>query len=878
MLIAGSYQTAKSCAWYDPDYEYFNLFTQTLIKNKSLTPFLLSYSTPYYGDQTSAGTDENVRLWQQYFNHTLTAEQTAELVYKTSLQDLNLLKKGNPEQPLLQTLGIGFYAKYKEGLDYLIEAKYVAPYMLISGASTDDFYGEETKTLTAADLNYPKTMAALQSLYQAAQDPTIKLRYAFQMVRFQHYNRKYQEAILDFKKYVAPLGIKNEVYYMALQQMAGAQRGLDQVNEANWNFFQVFLHSKDLKIPSYTSMRLSSEYNFQDLINRSQNNNEKAMAYFILGYQDYSNPLPMMEKIYVLQPQSELLKVLAARAINELERSYLPISYYGTDQNTITDISTNSKTDTTTSENSALSFWQKIVNFFKRLFGKEEKKETKTTETQYNVSNRIPFLDPSSNLSGNQTSQEIQLQALENFVAKLSKEKDDFWKLAAAYLKFLNKKYDESNTILSGIKSQDPEYQAEIKKMKILNEIVGQTEITEDFEKHLIADYKTIFLPEKKKTENPEDQEVYGIDLPTTEGFLRDILANRYFLQNEKAKSFLMNNDLTDFRINPDENLAKALDAFYQKDAKNDFEKEVLLPRMQSVGDIPSYFNVLYGDFAMKKADFDKALDYYTQATHFSGYPLPNERYDYSTGEDVPLNNTADLYNGFKNISNLVFGHNKWESFGSAPQDTMIPESFLHQFNFIPSNMDKAQLVSILLKLKKIAEGSDEKAGQANQLIGNVLYNTSALGYFRELFVADINNGDGGKYNFGYEPSTYQYYYKNYSYTSAGPSENFDYCLKYYQQALQKIENKEQKARILFQMASAEQGKFYQYQATHPFNFDYNDPNYEAKEKKYNTEMEKIQKEKYKTYFSQLKDQYAQTQTAQNLRGSCSYFNYFMKH
>jgi hypothetical protein len=34
---------------------------------------------------------------------------------------------------------------------------------------------------------------------------------------------------------------------MALDQLAGAQRGLDLKSDANWNFFQVFMNSKAVK-------------------------------------------------------------------------------------------------------------------------------------------------------------------------------------------------------------------------------------------------------------------------------------------------------------------------------------------------------------------------------------------------------------------------------------------------------------------------------------------------------------------------------------------------------------------------------------------------------------------------------------------------------
>ncbi|MDP1045506.1 hypothetical protein Q6332_31205, partial [Klebsiella pneumoniae] len=73
-----------------------------------------------------------------------------------------------------------------------------------------------------------------------------------------------------------------------------------------------------------------------------------------------------------------------------------------------------------------------------------------------------------------------------------------------------------------------------------------------------------------------------------------------------------------------------------------------------------------------------------------------------------------------------------------------------------------------LIQLKKIGSGTGEKAAKANQLIGNLLYNTSILGYYRQLFVMDIDNSNGGKYDFWNtdRKNPYQYYYKNFLDTS----------------------------------------------------------------------------------------------------------------
>lgn len=125
------------------------------------------------------------------------------------------------------------------------------------------------------------------------------------------------------------------------------------------------MNSKSLKRDAFVSMKLSDSASFNNILKRAGNDKEKTMAYFLLGYQDFNDPLPMMKKIYDMDPESEMLKVLGARAINELERNYLPVYYY---QNPETQDTTGKTTeqpkvnDKENSEKQELSLWQRIVH------------------------------------------------------------------------------------------------------------------------------------------------------------------------------------------------------------------------------------------------------------------------------------------------------------------------------------------------------------------------------------------------------------------------------------------------------------------------------------------------------------------------------------
>lgn len=887
------YINIQACAWSDPDSDYFNLFTQSIIKDKSYLPFLHNYSSRFYTDyKPSQIPDENIESWRKFFGNQMSYSETDYLVNKISLNDLNELKKGSPNNPLLNKLGNSFYTKYREAIDYLIEAKYLEPYMRINYVEDANsfYYRENENTKNAQQLDYRKTTSALISLYNATKNPKIKQRYGYQLVRLNHYTRNYDDALQAFKTYVLPNKLKGTVYYMALDQLAGAQRGLEMGNEANWNFFQVFINSKSRKESAFVSMKLSDSASFSNVLKRAANNEEKNMAYFLLGYEDFTNPIPMMEKMYEIDPDSEILKVMAARSINELERNYLPTYYYASkDSNINSDKKEHTgETEKKEIEKKELSFWQKIVLFFKNLFGgkksdKTNEKSEQSNDELFENPDRIPtYIKNNAYYYSQNENEKDFLNDLEKFTSKTKeKSKDEYWQIADAYLKFLKKDYKESSEILSEIKTNNPEYLEEIKRMKVLNDIVSQPKIDSEYEDHLMKNYAEYFIekpPVKKDSTEINEYNYYG-EAPSTADFLKDVLANRYFLQGEEGKSFLMNNKLSDLQYNPNSDLVKSVEEFYRKPDKTKFEQQIIAKNLDDVGNIDAFFATIYGDRAMKLADFTKAKSYYQKALNFSGIPRNNyEKYNSETEKYEKFVYNGENYDGYNNIPNLVFGHNVWESFQSPETKSMKPEDY-SAFPFIKPKMNKLELADAMIQLQKIGTGKDAKAAKANQLIGNVLYNTSILGYYRELFVMDVDNSNGGKYDFWTTSteSPYQYYYKNFSSETFIEPDNFDLSINYYQKALNISTNREEKARILFQMASAEQGKFYQYEAKHQANIDYADPKWSEKTDAQEKEMALLKNQKYRNYLTQLKNQYSDTETAKELLGSCTYFIYFMK-
>ena len=156
----------------------------------------------------------------------------------------------------------------------------------------------------------------------------------------------------------------------------------------------------------------------------------------------------------------------------------------------------------------------------------------------------------------------------------------------------MKKDYKASTEILEDIKTNNPEYLEEIKRMKVLNDIVSQPKITAEYEDHLMKDYSEYFVEkEVKKDSTQSDYDSYYGPVPSTASFLKDVLANRYFLQGEDGKSFLTSNKLSDLQYNPNSSLVKSVEDFYRKPNKSQFEQQIIAKNINDVGNIDAFFS-----------------------------------------------------------------------------------------------------------------------------------------------------------------------------------------------------------------------------------------------------------------------------------------------
>ena len=250
LLLGGVAQPSLGCVGdYAPDAEYCNVFSQELIKDPRYAPFLLSYDHPFYESANPRwkARNANIEQWQKYLG--LNYDQAHYLVMKATRADIQALTKGSQTtDPKLAFFTPDFVQRHKQALLYLAYAKYLEPYMhIIRQTESWNYYSEYSDLKEVSELDEQKVTNVLIRSWNAETDKELKLRYGYQLVRFAHYNRKYNDAVTLFDKYVKTLDYKPEVYYYALSQKAGALYGLGRTQEAISDFIKVFTYSADLK-------------------------------------------------------------------------------------------------------------------------------------------------------------------------------------------------------------------------------------------------------------------------------------------------------------------------------------------------------------------------------------------------------------------------------------------------------------------------------------------------------------------------------------------------------------------------------------------------------------------------------------------------------
>lgn len=474
----------NACVDYDIDNYYFNLFAQEIIKDSRYFPFLMAEGSRFYNHVTTKK-NANIEEWQHYLG--LSYDDTRYLVFNAGRDDIKSLANGkDANDPKLGFITPTFIQHHKQALLYLAYAKYMEPYMCIINDPGEEVHwrGDADDQKSANQLDYNKVKSVLTRSWQAEKDQELKLRYGYQLVRFAHYNRKYEEAVELFHTFVEPLNFKPEMYYYALSQKAGALRGMGKIAQANIDFIQVFSHSNDLKVTAYSSidMNFDNEIDFNEMLAIAKDDHERNDIYLMLGYRTFNNPLNEIRKIIITTPDAIQAKVLMARAINAIEREILPVRSY-----------------------------------YEAQTGNDRYPIIQKTETKQ-------FLETALALSS-----EIIPQA---------KDKN-FWYMTTSYLCFLNKDFSSAKTYLASVNTKEKIYKQQQIQLAAYIDICEPPILTGKVENQLFEQH-TDFFRNNPHSENDNSTSRFVKEVLSNRYFIQKEYA-KAFLTTNKISAIEMN-------------------------------------------------------------------------------------------------------------------------------------------------------------------------------------------------------------------------------------------------------------------------------------------------------------------------------------------------
>lgn len=586
----------------------------------------------------------NIEEWRQYLG--LSYEDTQYLVFKASREDLQNLSKGKAVLDGNMSFATASFMKnHKQALLYLAYAKYLEPYMrIIPGEDTDFYWDLPEYAYNAGDLDYEKVKTVLTKSWNAESDNELKLRYGYQLVRLAHYTRRYQEAVQLFNQYVESLKMHTELYYYALAQKAGALRGLGETQQANRDFIRVFANSYDLKTMAYTSLTMGWD-------------NEIDFADFVASAADNNE----RNDIFFMMGYSDF-----NNPVNEIEK------IVATDPDAI----------------QAKVLMVRAVNMIeRRMLPSEPNWEQEGNNSLY------PYLSPTDTESRAFFNQALRLSDMQRDKAS----DKNFWNLASSYLHFLNKDFDLAGRCLDNVQSTKDDYLDMVNHLGAYLDICRQPKINADVEYYLFDNYAELIKGEENYNYNYAYNTFVGL-----------VLANRYALQGERAKSYLTLHHIVQITDEPTEALVDDVQAFLNKKKKTPLECYLADNSTLEVANPNNYLSYIKGVLRLTEGDLKSAKSLFEKQTRLQ-------------------------------VSPLIFGHNIVVYFSGDEEEIMHGE-YIDDFPFIHDNMSELDVTDALIQLQKLGEKKGNEAAKANYLIANFFYNVSRTGYYRHYLRFDDNN------------------------------------------------------------------------------------------------------------------------------------------
>lgn len=216
----------------------------------------------------------NIKAWQGYFHNTLSFKNIEALFYK--------------ENAIAQSA-----KQYKNSSEFPQFGKYL------------NFLNLQNKFAQNLEVNNSKKIIQKGiSLFNEENQPFLKERYLYLLMRLYHHSGEYQKLLDIYANNVLIVNPQSVVKEWIDTLRAGAYQHLKQSTKANQLYAQIFAtHTSDAQYGFY-DFKINNDEAWQALLKSTTDKETQALYYFLRAMKWENEPLHELEKIVALAPNS----------------------------------------------------------------------------------------------------------------------------------------------------------------------------------------------------------------------------------------------------------------------------------------------------------------------------------------------------------------------------------------------------------------------------------------------------------------------------------------------------------------------------------------------------------------------------------------------
>lgn len=302
-------------------------FTPEAFVDSAYRPFF--YSEVFYygiGHDTQHDTrfnEANINDWSTYLNNATPRKELEFLLVNATAETIDSLADyhtGKLKTLPLTARSFSLFRKSDKKVADFIRYLSLAKKSEAFAVNNLEYAWDYESRKKSVNINTAQLNKELLQEFTQTKDAYLKQRYWFQLERSYFFNGPAQSAVDLFDKNEKSFE-KNNMYYRTMAYAAGACYKLKNFSKGSYYYSKVYDGCDALKTVAHYSFGPKEENEWKATLALCANNDEKATLWQMLGT-FYTDEKRAIQEIYTLNPRSEKLNLLLARAVNKHEQKF----------------------------------------------------------------------------------------------------------------------------------------------------------------------------------------------------------------------------------------------------------------------------------------------------------------------------------------------------------------------------------------------------------------------------------------------------------------------------------------------------------------------------------------------------------------------------